>query len=275
MTPAFSLPPGMRAHHKMRGPTDLQRLTGCVGEQHIARLLGAVSWTSSAFRVSAQVVAHPDDSRSGYDIVPDLWWPQESAIVEVKSCIGGRKYYVTRRQLMAYRHLRIAAREPIRSPRVYYAFVDMEHPLAEVPEGKARNAKLKRSTAGEILSRLQIRSATLVDLSVVWAWCEKLGSNGRDFRTPLSPLLGLYEEYYRLTPRRISDYLVSYDYSSYAWGGRVSTKTRSGSGLTNSAEVRVRRGPRLYQGELPRAPRMMFETEPETDPARWDEDAPF
>lgn len=132
---------------------------------------------------------------------------------------------------------------------------------------------LKKSTAGEILSKLWVKSATLVDLSVVWAWCERIGSNGRDFRTPLSPLLGLYEEYYRLTPRRISDYLKGYDYSSYPWRGRV--LTRASSDPAELAEVRVRRGSRAYQGELPRAPRMMFKTEPDADTTRWDEDVPF
>lgn len=245
------IPPGMTPTATIRGPADLRRITGHMGELVVREALGAQRWTSSAYTVPPQVATHPLDPKSAYDINPDLWWPEQTALVEVKAGIKGRRYYVTKRQLDSYAWIRVHGRAPIPSPRVFYAFVCFEHPYADRRKGSAR------PRVADVVKHLRqhIWHVVVADLTLVLQWSRTFGHTDHDWITPLSPKLGAWENYYRITPTRL-DRVCTTDPCA-----GLPDAIRRRVQHTHDGKVRrlvIDRPPRVWHGPPPQAPRWLF-----------------
>lgn len=182
---------------------DPDQIGACAGRVHIGRwaekwvgshLPGSRDWPDSL----PYTVPHIQDAinpKEAYSFYPDLWWPAHRALVEVKA--GIRRYYVTRRQLLGYQYLLDSS--PIQGIRVYYAFVPYQLQKKMVKYSLTRlEGEFSASMGGP---------PTLLDLGLVSKLAEESGFWGKDTVTPLSHLLGAWEDYARITPTKLQAFL--------------------------------------------------------------------
>ena len=236
-------PPGLPPHARLSGPCDLRRVTGHVAEELVAERLGISTWTGPDFSVPASFVTHPDDPSSGYATRPDLWWPDETAVVEVKSGFRGRRYYVSCAQLHSYQYVNRYANYPIRRPRVYYAFVGFDHPYTGLSK-----RDISRLTVGDVMESLRRnhRQVIVAPLSLVSAWARLWGTTGKTWSGPLSPMLGSYDAYYRFTVSKVEAALAAPDYGVGRTGALVQRHATD-----DVTQLSFPRPARIYAGELP------------------------
>lgn len=243
----FPPPPGLPLHHELRGPCDLRGVVGYVGEQLVARAIDAAPWRADDIDVQIDGEARA--------VRPDLWWETRNAVVEVKSAIRGRRYYVTQEQLDSYAQIHMTSTWPADHPAVYYAFVHFPHPYAHITETRIHagvtGRKLKKPfTVAEVMSALlpTASSPLVVAYPVVAAWARLWGTTGRSWSGPLSPLLGDYAAYYRFTTRKVEAAAATPHFCAGRVGA-VAAYTDTGAARVISYPTPKRRG-RLHTVQL-------------------------
>lgn len=125
---------------------------------------------------------------------PDLLDRANAGFVEVKACRRGFKYHVACAQLHAYERAQHRDDVPVPRPRVTYMFVtyDVDRKL-----GKFRRL-------GELVDALAagIEYAVAMDVELVRVLADRWGKS-KGYVTPLSDMLGKWDELYRLTAARL------------------------------------------------------------------------
>lgn len=172
------------------GPCDSKRVAGSVTEILVANLLGAEQWNGPPFRIPREIAK--GDGGLTYHLEPDVWWPRHSALVEVKS--GINRFYVTQRQWRSYVWCRDRAtldESPIWHPRVYYAFVSYSI------QGSARKYRDSDAVVRAIMHGIEY--VAILDSVLVAKLIANSGRHDRASVTPLSPILGEWKPYHRVT----------------------------------------------------------------------------
>jgi len=193
-------PPGFNPRQRLRGAQDLRCLIGWLGEETAIEAfqslgVAAQRWPAGAFHIST--IRAAGETQPGYDIFPDLWLPDEAAVVEVKSSMLGRRFYAPTRQARAYKAIHeeaavVGPQWPISQPRMIYAFVAF------------RYARPDRPTVEEAVMALQPEAIILADHDIVASWMKEVGDYGRDWASKHTGLV-VYENFHRLTVRRVRD----------------------------------------------------------------------
>lgn len=140
---------------------------------------------------------------------PDLLLRDRAEIVEVKAARRSFKFHVCRAQLQAYEHATQTAAGPIDFPAVSYAFVSYQpkHKLTAYPR------------LGGLIDALaaSIDYLAVLDISVVRAIGARFGCS-KGYTTPLSPVLGKWEELFRVTPTRVRPFVDAPEEALAAYG---------------------------------------------------------
>jgi len=240
----------MNGDDKVRGPQSGRTVVGDTCEAHVARLLGARRWPDWPLLPVPRTVARDDDG-DDFLLRPDLFWPAETALVEVKAGIA--KFYVTVVQHAAYGWLRDHGVGPVRQPRVYYAFV------AYRTERKVGARRSVRDLEADVVNG--IRFVLVLDSRLVDVLAADFGSHGRDWTTPLSPMLGKWRDHYFFTPGKLEWLLsASRDDLTGRFGGGI-RRTAINSGPP-AVIIGIKRRSRRWLGPLP------FEQQDLFDPNR-------
>jgi len=182
----------MNGHDRIKGPQSGRNVVGDVCEDLVADLIGGRRWPSWPLIPVPRTVARDEDGED-FLLTPDLFWPERTAYVEVKAGIA--KFYVTVTQHAAYGRIRDRATDPIDRPRVFYAFVAYK---PELPVGKKRAVS---ELVADVLAH--VRFVLILDSRIVDRLASEVGSHGRDWVTPLSPMLGAWRDLYFFTPGKI------------------------------------------------------------------------
>ena len=242
-------PPGFALHTNLRGPCDLRIVVGHVGERLVEEAMGAEPWRAADIPVK---VVGGATATSTY-VRPDLWLPSETAIVEVKSALKGRRYYVTVEQLDLYRRIHLTSTWPAPKPYVYYAFVGFAHPypLCDSARHAAgdKGRHLKRPyTVGEVMAALLTDPPVpiVVPLPIVSAWASAWGTTGKSWSGPLSPMLGDYAAYYRFTVEKVEKAMEASHFGAGKVGAVATTRPHP-----KLRWVEFPRPRRAYDAELP------------------------
>lgn len=170
-----------------------RNIVGDLFEAMVADLLDGRRWPGWPLIPIPREVAR-DDVGDDYLLQPDVFWPSESAMVEVKA--GINKFYVTISQHQAYSWVRDQAKWPIAKPRVFYAFVAYR---TEQKVGKRRSVQDLQEDAARNVQFVLIVDSRLLDLLL-----PSFGTEGRDWISPLSPMLGAWRDRYLVTPTKLS-----------------------------------------------------------------------
>lgn len=260
MSPPLSRysPPGFSLHTPLRGPCDLRVVVGHVGERLVKEALREAGYAVEPWR-AADIPVAVDGNSTSY-VRPDLWLPSETAIVEVKAALRGRRYYVMQEQLDLYGRIHLASAWPAPRPAVYYAFISFAHPYAACEAARVaaeeKGRRLKRPyEVGEVVAALlqSTSKPILVAFPVVAAWARQWGTTGRSWSGPLSPMLGDYAAYYRFTVEKVEAALRAPHFNA-GKAGQVAVRRD-----TPSARVLTYpRPPRPFQGVLPTATVELF-----------------
>ena len=259
MTPSLHLPPppGYMPHLPLRGPCDLRVVVGHVGEMLVARALGASPWRSADIMVK---VGRDATTSTPTAVRPDLWWPAKTAIVEVKSALMGRRYYVTVEQLDLYRRIHLKSTWPVCHPLVYYAFIPFHHPYpgckaTRVEAGEKGRQLQRHLTVGEVMADLTRQSPkpVVVALPLVAAWARLWGTTGKTWSGPLSPMLGEYAAYYRFTVGKVETASTAPLFGAGRVGAAAVVED-----ATSARIISYPHPPRQFVGELPGATVELF-----------------
>lgn len=183
----------------LRGVSGAKNLVGDLAEALAGQLLGAEPWyPHPGFDIPEEVVE--GEHGYGYTLEPDLFWKQDTALIEVKAGIS--RFYVTKKQFASYKWLRdggLPGRHPIHRPRVYYAFMSYRTP--------------RRSTdylsVGDYLNAVlhTTRYMLFLDSNLVQWMADRSGS--RDFANePESPDGIVYHPYHRITAASLEPFAL-------------------------------------------------------------------
>ena len=182
------------ADYPVPGPHVAKSAVGYLMERIVARVLGARVWDAALppFAVPRAVATETDGT--AYGLLPDVWWGQQSALVEVKAGID--RFFTTERQWNAYRWARDTQVSglPVERPRVFYAFVAYSLDQRTDRYGTA-HAVMDAALRG-------LRYLVVADSGLVESFVANANHRG-DQETPLSGLLGNWSAHWSIRTRRL------------------------------------------------------------------------
>ena len=138
----------------------------------------------------------PFDDQDGY-VYPDLFWKDQTAMVEVKA--GIKRFYVRVTQHRSYDWIRDNGTLPVYRPRLFYAFVHYK-PAGRVGDMQEKDLTYKFES--------MVKSILILDSRIVDYLAIDFGDYGKDWSTPLSERMGgAWTNLYRITPARLRPFL--------------------------------------------------------------------
>lgn len=170
------------------GSQAAKSVVGSFFECLAAYFLGAEPWSGDSFDVK-QV----EDAQWGgpFDLKPDMFWREQTALVEVKGGRWGYWLHVHSDQLAAYEAVRDRASWPLYRPRVVYALFGYELP---------KTCKRYRKV-GDLLKALVagVRCGAYLDVQLVSHLAREKGTTP-GYESRLEQQLGAYKPIARITP---------------------------------------------------------------------------
>lgn len=192
MTDTYRVRVGNRAQR--RGPSDpvpnettAKSYVGTFFEDVASAVLNAEEWPQGAGFIG-ETGSHE----------PDLLLRDCAGIAEVKAARRSFKFHVDAAQLHAYEAAAASRAGPIPHPTVSYVFVSYQV--------KWKLAKYKR--LGDLIDALAggVEYLAVLDVAAVRAIGDRFGCS-KGYTTPLSDMLGKWEQNYRVTPTRIRPFV--------------------------------------------------------------------